>query len=482
MDEYNKYAALADTIQIEKITSDRRKQIILQRLRDNDESFDKLWICSKDQVIDELDYYPYTSTELAWLGCFLGSSTTMKELYISSDLTHFDNSIRDVFLRGLANNKSIYQLNFECFAFAGQEMLRMVDQLMKNNNLTEINVTDCRVVAEGIRQFSLALGDCNKSLKSISFQSNTIEDGHLVPIITALSMHPQLTELCLSNMNMGRNECTALATLFRCTTSELQKLNLDRNSINDEGVELLVQALLKNNHLQYLNLLCNEDITITGWKAVATLLEMPCCNLKSLDVDYNNIGNEGALVFANALANNSTLETLEIRRNSITVEGWAHFSKLLCDTSSVNNTYMSNHTLKEIHPTNDARVNKYLVLNEREDKQQVAMSKILQHHSHFDMEPFFEWEFKVLPIIIEWFTNATRRVTTYDQKISRLRLSATFDFIKEFPMLYVEPMTRQEIAGYTAMEEARSALLGNQAESAQLEEIRRCKARAMRRL
>ena len=56
MDEYNKYAALADTIKIEKITSDRRKQSILQRVKDNDERFDKLWICSYEQVVDELDY------------------------------------------------------------------------------------------------------------------------------------------------------------------------------------------------------------------------------------------------------------------------------------------------------------------------------------------------------------------------------------------------------------------------------------------
>ena len=286
MDEYNNYAALANTIQIQDITSCERNQDILQRLRDNDESFDKLWICSKDQVIDELDYYPYTSTELAWLGCFLGSSSTMKELYISSDLTHFDNSRRDVFLRGLANNKSIYQLNLECFALAEQEMLRMVGQLMKNNNLTEINVTDCRVVAKGIRQLSLAIGDCNQSLKQFYFRNNQIGDGHLVDIITALSMHPQLTELCLSNMNMDRNECTALSTLLRCTTTRLQNLNLDRNNINDEGVDLLVQALSKNNQLQYLDLSCNEDITITGWKAVATLLEMAYCNLKKLDVDY----------------------------------------------------------------------------------------------------------------------------------------------------------------------------------------------------
>ena len=39
MAEYNKYAAQADTIKIEDITSDKRNQLILQRLKDNDPEF-----------------------------------------------------------------------------------------------------------------------------------------------------------------------------------------------------------------------------------------------------------------------------------------------------------------------------------------------------------------------------------------------------------------------------------------------------------
>jgi Leucine-rich repeat (LRR) protein len=296
-------------------------------------------------------------------------------------------------------------------------------------------------------------------------------------------MHPQLTKLYLSdNGTMGRNECTALSTLLRCTTTRLQKLDLDCNDINDEGVEVLVNALANGNQLKELYLGSNESITSRGWKTLATLLEMPGSAIKKLSVGCNDIGDEGALVFANALQNNSTLETLNLYRCGITDEGWAPFSRLLCDASSVNNTYMSNHTLEEIRKTNDPYVNKYLLLNKREDKQQVAMSKILQRHSHFDMQPFFEWEFKVLLIMIKWFTKAAARVTTYEQKISRLRLSATFDFIKEFPMLYIEPVTRKEISEYTAMEE--QLLQGGQVGSApgHLEVIRRCKTRAMRRL
>ena len=329
-------------------------------------------------------------------------------------------------------------------------------------------------------------------MKNFRLYESDLQDGQLIDIITALSMHPQLTELHLSNMEMGRNECTALSTLLRWTTTKLITLNLHGNNINDEEVEVLVDALTNVNTLQDLDLSSNEEITIKGWKAVSTLLEMPGSNLKELDVINNNIGDDGALVFANALANNSTVETLNLYGNGITAEGWAPFSKLMRDTSSVNNTYLSNHTLKSfgsfsyITVTGDVR--SLLLLNRNENKQLLAITKILQNHSHFDMQPFFEWEFKVLPIMISWFTNATTRLhDSFEEKINKMKLSAVYDFIREFPMLYVEARTREEIKEHTSLEmQIQRAQLRLQREqmqlASQLEEVQQCKARAMRRL
>jgi hypothetical protein len=218
---------------------------------------------------------------------------------------------------------------------------------------------------------------------------------------------------------------------------------------------------------------------LNGWKRVATLFELPESTLHKLFVSYNNnIGDEGALVFAEALAGNSSLKLLSLYGSGITYEGWAHFSKLLCDTSSVNNTYMSNHTIESFgsfsYTTVTGDVRTLLVLNRNENKQLVAITKILQNHSHFDMQPFFEWEFKVLPIMISWFAKASTCTSEFETKINRMSLSATYDFIREFPTLYIEPVTRKEIAECNAMEEE---LQGDE-----LEEIRQRKARALRRL
>ena len=311
----------------------------------------------------------------------------------------------------------------------------------------------------------------------------------LISLLHALNIHPQLEELDVSHIypELGINDCTALSTLLRHTITNLQRLILDCNCINDEGLGIIVNGLSHGSMLKDLFIVGHDQyITSNGWKSLATLLETPSCMIESIEMESNDVGDNGALAFANALTNNSTLKKLDMTECGITEEGWTPFSKLLCDTSSVNNTYLSNHTLQclgdergifNFIPTN---IISNLVLNRRNrTKQQIAMIKILQNHSHFDMEPFFEWEFKVLPITVSWFAKASACTTfLYDEKINKMKLSAVYDFIKEFPMLYIEPMTRKEIADCTALEEE---LQGGEHKVARLEEVQCCKTRVMRR-
>jgi len=67
------------------------------------------------------------------------------------------------------------------------------------------------------------------------------------------------------------------------------------------------------------------------------------------------IGDDGAEVLARGLIGNKSLRCLPLHVDvenedeiAITPAGWSAFSTALCDTSSVNNTYLSNHTIQEL--------------------------------------------------------------------------------------------------------------------------------------
>ena len=456
------YAALANKTKIEDITANTTNQYILQRLKDDDKGFDKLYILhtSIDNQ-DYDDYIPDKDEDLGWLGYYISNNTHLQVLNFYITITD------ESFYKEMSRNKSIKEICFNGNNTLDGNVFRMLAPFFKHNhNLTRIELDECEFGVNGARQLSLAIGSCNESLKCIDISYCDTIEGGLVDIITALSMHPQLELLHFYGMSIGRNECTALATLLRCTTNQLGVLNLKGNGIDDEGLDILVKALAQGNTLQILNLISNTSITINGWKKVATLLENPRCKLEKLDFGNSRVGDEGALVFANALKNNSTLKTLGLYGNGgVTAVGWAHFSKLLCDTSSIMNTYLSNHTLEDIGVRNDPTApsgfvssddRKYLELNKStcSTKEQIAMIKIQRVHTHFDMQSFFEWEFKVFPLMINWFAKAialerNHPLLIYPVRINKMKLSATYEFIKAFPMLYIEPVTRKDIADYT---------------------------------
>jgi len=84
-----------------------------------------------------------------------------------------------------------------------------------------------------------------------------------------------------------------------------------------------------------------------------------------------------------------------------------------------------------------------------------------------------------LPLAVSWFAKAAAcTIAEYDEKVNKMNISVVYDFIREFPMLYIEPVTMKEIAKYIAMEEE---LQRGKHKAARLEQVQCCKTRSMRR-
>ena len=298
--------------------------------------------------------------------------------------------------------------------------------------------------------FALALGSCtHKSLQKVELEDNNISEEEMVDIITALSMHPNLKYLDLDGNRLRKNGCLALATLLRCSAKELQRLFISNNDIGDEGMKVLVPALANCTHLEELHLFTNPSITTRGWQSFATVLEAPNSNLREIHIAHNNVDDEAVAAFAKALVNNQMLERLSLDNNPITAKGWQALSKILCDTTSVNATFLSNHTLWHVGSDIDGNdiIVPSLELNESDDRKEVATIKILQSHEDFDMLPFFEWEFKCLPMVIGWLERASEyeMPEDFEPNIERRKLSTIFQFVRGMPLLYVETRLRKEL-------------------------------------
>ena len=194
-------------------------------------------------------------------------------------------------------------------------------------------------------------------------------------------------------------------------------------------------------NLTELNLSHNRSITASGLASLASLLRAECCSLCTLSLYFIRLDNDGAAVLANGLIGNKLLRNLGFDSSRITARGWAAFSKLLCDTSNVNNTYRSNHTLEHIGigggystPSDILEVLKWNQSLERS----ATICKILRSHPDIDVTPWFQWEMKCLPLVVAWLEKAKPyldNVNESTESFQRRQLSTVYKFVRGMPLL-----------------------------------------------
>jgi hypothetical protein len=167
---------------------------------------------------------------------------------------------------------------------------------------------------------------------------------------------------------------------------------------------------------------------------------------------------EGLAAMLRALEGNSTLKELDIGYDSddalfIDAWVWELFDRVLCDKTSIVNTYTSNHTLCEFmiygywrdfrdeggYSEVQDHVDYLLSVNENDNKGEVARQKILEHHfgdeSADNINIFSSIPESVLVHAIEWIGR------------DELGRSFMYEFVRTFPHLFGNRIVPDDAAG-----------------------------------
>jgi len=344
----------------------------LRRIEQNDDGLKRLWIGNTDfhwgfQSSDASDY--------SRLGAAIGNNTHLEELRVRLGLNQALVITNNEFFNGLKRNSSINIVTLNCnqYTLIGgveHEILKSYQKI--NNNLTRLDINRAVLDNGGGNAIADTMRWC-RNLKTIILSENSITDNQLLPMIEAIK--------------------------GGCKTS-LENLYLHSNRIGNAG--------------------CH---------ALATLLADINSNLQTLNLTTNNINNEGATAIADSLPNNTKLKSLFLRRNPFDPSAVGIFCTVSCNTSSVNDTYHSNHMLDtlvlsdEQQGQHEDHLSSIMRLNRGEDKSHVAIKKILKYHPNMDMEPLFEWDvdgeqsLKALPHVVDWFGRAEEAVADNSREI-----------------------------------------------------------------
>ena len=126
--------------------------------------------------------------------------------------------------------------------------------------------------------------------------------------------------------------------------SPIKRLNVKRCSI--ESIEIDIEQTPR--HLEFLDLSGN-DINSDGCREVAKLLQGGDATLRELDLKDNKIDDEGVEILVDALQKNLSLGGLSLRGNDgISKQGEIMLLKLVIDISSIEATLQSNHYLTSV--------------------------------------------------------------------------------------------------------------------------------------
>ena len=345
-----------------------------------------------------------------------------------------------------------YDSDSENFIDEGGVTEEIITALSKHTNLERLHIWTCDLD----RSSCMALGRLS-SLKELKLCRSNVDAKGMKVLAGDMLCNLESVDIYRTSIDYDYEKEVALSPGLASLPS-LKKIKMRRSSIGDDDLQRLVAAMANNTALEVLDISENTSITANGLRSLSILLQSEKCRLRELVLQGMHIGDEGAEILAEALVGNKSLKLLEFcdlfsrsarERTGITTTGWSAFTRLLCDTSSINNTYLSNHTLEICRTTHAAReafpfleIDDYLSANQNQPH--VAMYKILKNHPDFDMRPLLLWKLKFLPFIVAWFKASRRRWKwpswTWGESISSLQrreLSAIFQFVRGLPLLTV---------------------------------------------
>ncbi|KAJ3270972.1 NACHT, LRR and PYD domains-containing protein 13 [Terramyces sp. JEL0728] len=187
--------------------------------------------------------------------------------------------------------------------------LSKLDSIIDNigimlRKLTTFKIGEAIIFQDGLKTFADSL---DMAARLDYLLVNEIE---LTPLFFAhlKTGFDRLTTLRLDTCQIGIDAAPYLADIIR--KKNLKELDLSRNNIQSDSLEILIEAVIENPNLKLLDL-SENFFGDYGFKQISNLLKR-ATGLKDLILDMNPIGLTSMRYLAEGLLCNRTLETLSI--------------------------------------------------------------------------------------------------------------------------------------------------------------------------
>ena len=326
--------------------------------------------------------------EQAWRSIFsalFGTSSQLSELRMSRSI--MGNALLQLLGRQLANNTSLKVLDLSASMRISQAAWCSFFNSIQSSQLEEIDILGADIERQ--------------------------EDNVLQAISSFLVSRQNMKVLKISvgqsiTIGVWRSFCNVLQS-----HASLEEINIDNlDGFEDRMIDDLISTLNSNSNMKRVSLnVCSME----QLRAVAQILTAPTCSIEKLAILFVDMNRVDIAPVVDALQRNSSLTELEVDflevrvRVRELVHNWSELANLICDTTGINATYQSNHTIQSLSLQSSREMIRYpikvltnLHINQNPNKHAVAIKKILENHS---MESI-NFESPVLPRALAVIGNA----------------------------------------------------------------------------
>ncbi|XP_039599095.1 NACHT, LRR and PYD domains-containing protein 3-like isoform X2 [Polypterus senegalus] len=188
-----------------------------------------------------------------------------------------------------------------------------------NCKLETLGLVSCCLTARCCSALSLALSVPNSQLTDLWLNKNNMDDSGMEQLCEGLrSANCKVKKLSLVSCRLTTRCCSALFSALSAPNSWLTDLSLGCNNMEDSGVEQLCEGIRSPNcKLEKLELI-SCGLTSACSSALSSVLSSPNSRLTYLNLNINNLGGSGARQLSEGLrSDNCKLETLVLLSNGI---------------------------------------------------------------------------------------------------------------------------------------------------------------------
>ncbi|XP_030588573.1 NACHT, LRR and PYD domains-containing protein 14 [Archocentrus centrarchus] len=186
--------------------------------------------------------------------------------------------------------------------------------------LEKLQLDTCELTEASMEVFSAALCSGQSQLKEVDMKRNIMDDSGVEALCKALQ-HPlcKLQSLNLSMCELTGACCSHLSGALMSEYCSLSELDLSVNELGQEGALLLCQALRRPGCILEKLGLTRCELTLPVFEELGSLLKSGTCQLKSLSVGLNKVGDQGVKHLWDAIAHpGCLLEELDVEMTRLT--------------------------------------------------------------------------------------------------------------------------------------------------------------------